>query len=351
MNEYIVVIRFSAMGDIAMIVPVLKALVRQNIGIKILFVTKKSFASIIPKIEGCEVLGIDLKIEYKGFFGLLKLAKKINRMVSCTHLIDLHSVLRSRVLSALIKKKMFARIDKGRSEKNAFCARNAKKRVVLKHTTDRYCDAFRKVGLKCQIEQGPWMQYPEKEQILQDYLASKALSPLMEKWIGIAPFAMHKGKTWHLDKVKKVIEMLLGHSISRVFLFGAPNEVESLKSLAKGFERVHVLAGELPLSAELHFMSKLKCMLAMDSSNMHFAALAGVRTVSVWGATHPDVGFAPLGDNQDLIVQVDVADLPCRPCSVFGDKPCFRNDYACMERIVPEEVYKKICKAAGILLI
>ncbi len=343
------VIRFSAMGDVALVVPVLKALAQQNEGLKILFVTKKSFASIVPKIEGCEVLGVDLKKEYAGFLGLIRLARKINGLGKFSHVIDLHSVIRSKILAFFIKKKKVLTVNKGRAEKKAFCAKENKKRAVLKHTTDRYCDVFIGTDFKCRIGNAPWLQHPEKDEECKELLTQMGLNQQMEKWIGIAPFAMHKGKIWPIEKIEEVINKLLSHSITRIFLFGAPNEKSVLEKLAKEHDRVHVMAGKLSLSAELHFISKLKCMLAMDSSNMHFAALSGVRTVSIWGATHPDVGFAPLGDNQDLIVQIDEETLSCRPCSVFGDKPCFRGDYACMAQIEPENVYKQICKAAGII--
>jgi ADP-heptose:LPS heptosyltransferase len=77
----------------------------------------------------------------------------------------------------------------------------------------------------------------------------------------------------------------------------------------------------------------------MDSSNLHLAALAGVPTVSIWGATHPDIGFAPYGESKNnTIIQINTSDLPCRPCAVFGDKPCYRGDHACMKNITPEQV-------------
>ena len=78
-------------------------------------------------------------------------------------------------------------------------------------------------------------------------------------------------------------------------------------------------------------------MVSMDSANMHLAALAGVPTVSIWGATHPNMGFAPLGENHRY-VQVDVEELSCRPCSVFGQTPCHRGDLACLGRIDAAQV-------------
>ncbi|MDE5559088.1 MAG: glycosyl transferase family 1, partial [Bacteroidales bacterium] len=79
--------------------------------------------------------------------------------------------------------------------------------------------------------------------------------------------------------------------------------------------------------------------LTIDSANMQMAALAGSPVVSVWGATHPFAGFLGWHLPEDSVLQ---ADLPCRPCSVFGQKPCFRGDYACLHALSPETVIEKI---------
>ena len=95
-------------------------------------------------------------------------------------------------------------------------------------------------------------------------------------------------------------------------------------------------AGLLP---ELILMSHLDVMLSMDSANMHLASITGTKVVSVWGATHPYAGF--MGWNQDEANAVQLP-LPCRPCSVYGNKPCRSNDYACLQGITPEMIADKI---------
>ena len=89
-------------------------------------------------------------------------------------------------------------------------------------------------------------------------------------------------------------------------------------------------------------MERLDAMVAVDSSNMHLASLMNLPVVSIWGGTHPDVGFAPFGQNPDNIIQISRDDLPCRPCSVYGRENCYRGDFACLYRIEPEVVAKRI---------
>jgi len=116
-------------------------------------------------------------------------------------------------------------------------------------------------------------------------------------------------------------------------LFGGRGYEEAiLEQWEFQYPRVKSVVGKYALDNELALISQLDVLLCMDSANMHFASLVNVPVVSVWGATHPFAGF--MGWNQDPsnVVQVD---LPCRPCSIYGNKQCFRGDYACMKNIDP----------------
>jgi ADP-heptose:LPS heptosyltransferase len=79
---------------------------------------------------------------------------------------------------------------------------------------------------------------------------------------------------------------------------------------------------------------------------MHLASLLGTTVVSVWGATHPYAGFTGWRQSPENIVQID---KPCRPCSVYGNKKCYRDDapYACMKEISPSMIIEKIMSVVG----
>lgn len=179
----------------------------------------------------------------------------------------------------------------------------------------------------------------EKE---EEEVKAESLKPRGEKWIGIAPFAAHKGKIYPLEKMERVIELLLEREPNcRIFLFGGGAEE---RELLTQWESCHdrctcALLGSL--YNELVLMSHLDTMVSMDSANMHLASLTGTRVVSVWGATHPFAGF--MGWNQSPADAVQTT-LPCRPCSIFGNKPCLHGDYPCLNSITPEEIVERVLK-------
>ena len=94
------------------------------------------------------------------------------------------------------------------------------------------------------------------------------------------------------------------------------------------------------MERELILMSHLDVMVSMDSANMHLASLVNTPVVSIWGATHPYCGFMGYGQKAENALQIE--NLECRPCSVFGNKPCLHGDYRCLIRITPEMVVQKV---------
>ena len=163
-----------------------------------------------------------------------------------------------------------------------------------------------------------------------------------EQWIGIAPFAAHQGKVYPPQLMHQVIEQLLQkYPKARIFLFGRGQQEEQyFTEWTKEYKAcVYVCKNVESLHQELILMSHLDVMISMDSSNMHLASLTGTPVVSVWGATHPYAGFLGWGQDKANIVQVD---LDCRPCSIYGQKPCRRGDYACMNNISPKTIVEKV---------
>lgn len=282
-------------------------------------------------------VGADLKGKHKGLLGLFRLFKELNREYKPDVIIDLHGVLRTSILKSFFRmagKKVFS-IDKGREEKKALTRATNKKLVQLQHSASRYAEVFSKAGFE--------LGFDIEDPISLDYNYLENLPSLdtHEKKIGIAPLAFHKGKSWPLSKMEELIDLLLDEG-NKILLFGGPNEKEELEKLRKERSEIQNLAGKYNLASEIYLMKHLDMMIAMDSSNMHLASLAGIPVVSIWGATHSFAGFGPLSKNDDLKVELSHEQLDCRPCSVFGNKECFRGDYACLEGVSPEMVKKKV---------
>ena len=72
----------------------------------------------------------------------------------------------------------------------------------------------------------------------------------------------------------------------------------------------------------------------------------GLKSVTIWGATSPACGFQGYGKDGTDDLQLD---MECRPCSIFGNKPCKNNEpYACLHDIAPETVVETVEEVLGI---
>lgn len=334
----ILAMRFSAMGDVAMTVPVLTQLARQHPDLRITMLTRTKFLPLFEWVpSNVEVRGIDLS-DYKGVLGLERLYSMLHRQ-GFDAVADLHDVLRTKYLHSRFRmtSARVAVIDKGRKLK----------REILGHGTDhaplpsmfeRYADVFRSLGLTLELHPGESIADLRNEDFMpvNPFAGRKAAD---ERWIGIAPFAAHEPKMYPLSMMGDVISRCAGLGY-KVFLFGAGSKEAALLERFES-EGVRSVCGRLGgLHDELLLMSRLDLMVCMDSANMHMAAMLGVPTLSIWGATHPSAGFLPWNTSRGDIIEV--GDLPCRPCSVYGSKPCRLKDLRCMTQITPDRVVGRI---------
>ncbi|NEV92877.1 glycosyltransferase family 9 protein [Psychroflexus sp. YR1-1] len=336
---HILVIRLSAMGDVAMTVPVLTHLLETYPNLKITVLTKPFFAHLFEHIERIQVVKAEVKTRHKGISGLWLLARQLNRL-EIDAIADLHNVLRSRLLCGFLKifGHEYFRIDKGRPEKKALTRPKNKILKPLKSTHQRYANVFKKLNLP--------LDQKFKVQRIRLPLSSEIKSVLnldkSKKWVGIAPFAAHSPKQYPLKQMKKVISKLNADKDIQILLFGGgKKEIKKLGALAEEFSNSENLAGRFDFSDELKLISNLDVMLSMDSGNAHLAAMFGVDVVSIWGATHPYAGFAPFGQTRKQQILPDLEKYPLLPTSIYGNKKV-KGYKKVMHDIPAEEVFQKV---------
>lgn len=305
-----------------MTVPVFREFLEQNPGVEIIMVSRKNFEALFAGIPNVRFKGIDLD-DYKGFFGLRRLSNELIKEFNPDCIANLHDVIRTKILDKIYVRKGFKvfKIDKGKEEKEHLTDVWNLEKVQLKKTVERYADVFRDMGFRVEL--------------------SNRLRPVSEhkSGIGFAPFAQHKGKMLPLEKSYELARILAKkHTV--YFFGGGKKETETLAQWEQQIPNTKNLSGKLNLTEELNKIAELELMISMDSANMHLASLMGTRCISIWGATHPYAGFLGFGQSEEDVVQVK--DLSCRPCSVFGDKECYRGDWACLEEFDIQKVVDRV---------
>jgi ADP-heptose:LPS heptosyltransferase len=327
-TRHIILLRFSAIGDVAIGAPLIRYYAGANPDIKFTIVSQPRLEPLFSGIDNLYFFPVDFKKKHKGFKGLTRLFLELSRL-GPTDIADLHNVTRTWVLRSyfFFTFKRIAFLHKGRLEKAKLTRKRNKVLKQLPSTISRYEKVLVKLGL---------------EDLNFSGKANKPFSVKRVNYfkIGIAPFAKHKGKSWPFEYIEEVVAALSKEGHYSIFLFGGGKiEENMLHLLEQRYSGVHSVAGKYSLREELEIINDLDMMLSMDSANMHLASFVGVPVISIWGATHPYTGFYGWNQSPDNAVQIE---MECSPCSVFGNKKCFRGDYACLLNIMPQLVLNKI---------
>lgn len=342
-TEHILIIRFSTLGDVAMAVPVVHALARQYPAVRVTMLSQSKarplFEGLAPNVSFMEA---DINGEYHGIKGLNSLYRRLAAK-NFTAVADLNNSLKSSYLRMRfnIGQDRVAHVNKHRDDRRMLTAKKNKRMQPIAPMTDNYAETFARLGFPISDMSFTTMLTPVQAnlRLLPKEIGEKKD---FQQWVGIAPFAAREVKEYPLPMMETVIKGIIKrHPSARIFLFGGGDrETRLLSDLAKRHPKCTNVAGLLgDLREELILMSHLDVMVTMDSANMHLASLVNTPVVSVWGATHPYAGFMGWGQKMENAVQVD---MPCRPCSIFGNKPCRRGNMACLGSIPPETIISKI---------
>ena len=326
------------MGDVAMTIPVLLALTQQYPLLKITVLTKEFFRPMFLQLDNVTVYAADVKGKHKGSLGLWKLYREL-RSLDLDAVGDLHNVLRSNILKHYFRfgGVRFHQINKGRQDKKALISLKNKVFKPLRTTCERYADVFSEMGFDIDLAM---ITLLKKEKLSDKVLALIGRS--MRKWIGIAPFAAHEGKTYPLDLMEKAVGDLNASGNYQILLFGGgKTEQERLHRLEEQYESCVNIAGKLAFQEELALISNLDLMISMDSANGHLAAMYGIQVITLWGVTHPYAGFYPFGQDVDNALLADREKFPLIPTSVYGNKMPSGYKKA-IETISPKDVVEKV---------
>lgn len=329
-NKRMLVIRFSALGDVAMTLPVVYSLAKQYPNLRITMLTTPFFARLfINKPENIEVMVVDLKSAYHGSKGLFRLIAFLSKK-HFDYVADLHNVLRSWIIGNMFRMKgcRVKMVNKGRKERIKLL--HANKSITTRSYILRYQDTFERLG------------FPVTLSFHSLFDGIEVFSPfsIAEKSVGIAPFARYTNKTYPLENICKLVRILSKKGFS-VYLFGGgKHEQEILEQIEKENQNVYSLAGKYAIEDELRIISKMKVMVSMDSANHHLASLVGTPVVSIWGSTTPACGFMAYGQD---IGNALCQNLDCQPCCIAGSEKCINTEkMKCMYKLSPEHIASRI---------
>ena len=233
----VLVIRLSAIGDVAMTVPVIYSAAKANPEDSF---TGLSQAFLMPlfmnRPPNVEVIGLS-----KFISALLKFDFDV--------ILDLHNVIRTIIICTFFRlngKRVFV-LDKARKERKRLTAIKGKRLYPLRPVIVRYADVFRAAGLN--YTETFTSLYEESPAELSGMASVAGIKK--GKWIGVAPFAKHRGKIYPVDEMEQVVACLSKCEDYTVFLFGGRGYEEAiLEQWEFQYPRVKSVVGKYALDNE-----------------------------------------------------------------------------------------------------
>ncbi|MFC1537914.1 glycosyltransferase family 9 protein [Candidatus Latescibacterota bacterium] len=323
----ILIIRFSSLGDIVMTTAAVEALKRKFPESHIYYLTKRDYVQVFDNDERIfKVIGIT------GNESPFEIIKTIGRNEFDT-VIDLHGSIRSIFVSAVLKASKKLRIDK-----HSF----ARRLMILSH--NMYRRNFDVLGsimdtlkpLDISGSELPKILPNEKYTDIARSLLSLESGERNNKVVGIAPGARHSTKRWNEHSFARLADEISAKGDLPVFI-GDSNDLDVIERIegimhSKQFS----LAGKIDISTTISVISLLDSLVTNDSGPMHIAGALGVPCVTVFGPTHPMLGFCPGYPSVSIIH----SGAECSPCSIHGASQCRMKSRFCMDDITCDTVFE-----------
>lgn len=325
-DQHILILRFSALGDVAMTLPVVYSVSAAYPQTKFTMVTRPFFARLfINRPANLNVIGIDPR-NYAGTGGTMRLLRRL-KSLHPTAVADLHNVLRTWLIDNYfrlhgVKVAMVNKRRMGRRKALRECSQQPS-------FIDRYVDVFRRLGFDFSLT-------------FKSVLKEGTIPPVEVRHpaVGIAPFARYFSKTYPSELMLEVVKELMSKGIN-VYLFGGRGqEAETLTnwSMTTGCSS---MAGQFQIEEELELLAQMDAVVSMDSANQHLASISGAKVVTLWGATTPECGFMPYRQSESSSI---VNRTDCQPCSVGGSPECRLGHFRCMRGIDSATVVDRVIK-------
>ena len=338
--------------ELALLIPVLQILLRQNTNLSINVLCYKGYASFFQNIPGLHIIGVDISKDYYGLQGTFRLYRELKKLGPYTKGFDFQAGWVSYAIQFyfLFHNLWFYTFNKNKRNIKALLRRRWKHFHNLQHITHRYIALFEKVGLSTckinEIKKESWISLNTSARAVASKYIKKESFDKDKIWVGLAPFSKFSQKIWPIQKLEELILKVTQEFSVHFFIFSSVMDIKTrLRETSQNISYVE----KYNLEEEMAIMSRMNLFLSMDTLYMQLSALLKVPVISIWGPTHPYAGFSPITQEKNTMIQIPHSALPCRPCSLRGEKKCFRKNLDCMEWISVAEVFAKMKDVLSIL--
>jgi len=322
----ILIFRQSSLGDVILTLPVVHQLKTSFPESSIDYITKSQYAALLdhdPAVD--RVIQFTDNDSFKSALKMLK-DKKYDLFV------DLQVNFRSMIVSAKQFSSKTVRYKKRRLAREMI-VRKPHLNLKVDHTISAYFRSLTKIGITSEPTP-PVLTIPEDKKKAAREFIENCLPEKTSNLIAICPGAKHFEKKWPSEHYAEVANKLLENENNCVVVVSSSTDELSPDLGIENPRLLSIRDQEILYVASI--LAQCRFAVTNDSGLMHLANAAGSPVIAIFGPTNPRLGFGPSLDGSKIICNY----VQCSPCSVHGQKTCYKPVKFCFETITPESILK-----------
>jgi len=342
MSKRILIIKPSALGDVATTLPLLCDLHAAMPEAQIDWLVHPAFSAILERHDALhQIIPFDRKALaawwYKpAAFRLFKALIRRLRENQYDLVIDAQGLFRSGFLARATGAKM--RIGFGNAREGAPFFYTHKVRMFNGGRQIVAVERMRELGRPLNLRRDLPVQFRVPLQPLAKSKATELLdSPPFhgaDAFVAVIPGARWNTKRWPAERYGALVRQLNGKGHA-VVLLGSPDEKNLCDQIEHAAAQDHGaalnLAGKTDLATMIAVLARARLVVGNDSGPLHVAVALGRPIVALYGPTDPNF-VGPFGQ----IDQVLRHPVPCHPCR---RREC--DHHSCMNGLAVELVWEK----------
>jgi ADP-heptose:LPS heptosyltransferase len=238
-------------------------------------------------------------------------------------IIDAHNNWRSRIVSLRLGGAA-SRFEKNYRQRLGLIL--FKRRVTLPSILDQYAALAAAVEMPIEKLSPGGIDIPNR--FMAD--AAERMDRDGHSYIAMAPGAKWPDKRWPIEHYTKLARRLVhGHGY-RLLLLGDEHDRDAVAAIAENVGDMCVdITGRTGLIEGAAYLQRCSGFVGNDSGLAHLAEAVGLPVVVLYGPTVESFGYYPSLPGSKSIER----DLPCRPCSRNGGRPCPKRTRECLAAI------------------
>lgn len=286
----ILIVRPSALGDVARTVPALASLRAAYPKAHIDWLVRDTFADAIahhPALNG--IIPFPRKA-YARFGKSIGVTRQVFSFLDSLKarrydlVFDLQGLIRSGIFTWATHAPI--RCGFSNARELAWLAYNHRHKPQSAHTVDRMLDLLASRGIAIERDMRLYPSNAARDWA-QRWLAARGLD--QQPFAILAPTAMWRSKQWPIDRFSAIADRLADWNLHAAIVVGSPDEIDDTRPLFTHATRVvrHDAVGQTSVAQLMALIERADLTIANDSAPLHLAVGLGRRALGIFGPTDP----------------------------------------------------------------